>query len=155
MGKRPLSGEKVTDDLKSERRKLEDCDKASVLQWQVAWDLFLLFRICKNESHRLKWGDVSLKKDPTTGHESLVLKATGRCSSKPRQVFLPVAQTSTDPGTSQCPVQTYKEFKSHRPEEMKEPNSPFYLAVKEKRRLEDQVWYMRRALGQKKLKLLP
>ena len=94
-----------------------------------------------------------MKKDPTTGKESLDLKA--RCSSKPRQVFRPVAQTSTDPGTSQCPVETYKEFKSHRPEEMTEPNSPFFLAVKEKRRPEDQVWYMKRALGQKKLKLFP
>ena len=155
MGKRSLSAEKVTDDSKNERSKLENCDKAAVLQRQVSWDLLQLFRIRKNECHRLKWGDVSLEKDPTTGIESLVLKARCTGSSKPRQVFLPVAQTSTDPGTSQCPAHTYKEFKSHRPEEMTEPNSPFFLAVKEKRRPEDQVWYMKRALGQKKLKLFP
>ena len=153
MGKRPLSAKKVTDDLKNKRRKLDDCDEAAMLQRQVAWDLLQLFRIRKNETHRLKWGDVSLEKVPTTGNERLVLK--GRWSSKPRQVFQPVAQASKDPGTSRCPVQTYKEFKRHRPEEMNELNSPFYLAVKEKRRLEDQVWYMRRALGQKKLKLFP
>ena len=152
MGKRSLSAEKVTDDLKNKRRKLENCDKAAVLQRQVSQDLLQLFCIRKNESHRLKWGYVFLKKDPTTGKESLALKA--RCGSKPHQVFLPVAQTSTDPGTSQCPVQTYKEFESHRPEEMKELNSPFFLAVKEKRRPEDPVWYMKRALGQKKFKKL-
>jgi len=94
-----------------------------------------------------------VEKDPVTGHERLLFKA--RHSSKPRQVFLPVAQTSTDPGTSQCPVTTYKEFQSHRPEEMKEPDSPFYLAVKEKRRPEDKVWYMKRALAVKKLKKFP
>jgi len=150
MGKRPPSAREATDDLKNKGRKLGNHDEAAVLQRQVVCDLLQLFRIRKNENLGLKWGDVSLEKDPTTGTERLVLKAT----SKPRQVFLPVAQTSTDPGTSQCPVQTYKEFKSHRPEEMQELDSPFYLAVKEKRRPGDQVWYMKRALGQKKLKLL-
>ena len=153
MGKRPLSAGEATDDLKNKRKKSENCDEAACLQQQVSLDLFALFRLRKKESHGLKWGDVSLEKDPTTGNERLVLKARG--GSKPRQVFLPVAQTSTDPGTSQCPVTTYKEFECHRPEEMKKPGSPFYLAVKEKRRPDDKVWYMKRALALKKLNKFP
>lgn len=153
MGKQPLSAAKATENLQNKRRKLENCDEAAVLQWQVWWDLLQLFHIRNHESHGLKWGDISLEKDPRTDNERLVLKAEH--SSKPRQVFLPVAQTSTDPGTSQSPVKTYKEFRSHWPEEMKQPDSPFYLAVKEKRRPGDTVWYMKRPLAIKKIGKLP
>ena len=42
----------------------------------------------------------------------------------------------------------YKAFEKHRPDEMKKP---FYLAVKQKRRADDQIWYVRSPLGKNQL----
>lgn len=131
-GKRPLSATERTDDLQIKSRRLEHHDAAGQL-------FGFLTQI---ESHRLKWGDVSMEEDPTTGNERLFLKA--ECSSKVRQAFQPVAQASTDTAcTYQCPVNMYKKFKSHRPEEMNKPDSPFYLAVKHRRKPSNTVWYMK------------
>ena len=45
----------------------------------------------------------------------------------------------------------YKEFEKHRPDEMKKPEAPLYLAVKQKRSADDQIWYMRSPLGKSQL----
>ena len=53
--------------------------------------------------------------------------------------------------TESCPVKFYKTFKSHRPVEMNQPESPFYLAVRQKRSSQDQLWYMRSPLGKNEI----
>ena len=79
-------------------------------------------------------GGVLLEKDPETGREVLVWR-TGT-GSKTRQ-----GSTETDhkrtfcpklfaTGGARCPVKFYKTFEKHRPEEMKKPEAPFYLAIK-------------------------
>ena len=45
----------------------------------------------------------------------------------------------------------YKALEKHRPDEMKNPEAPFYLAVKQKRRADDLIWYMRSPLGKNQL----
>lgn len=146
-GKRPLSATERTDDLQIKRRWLEHHD-AAVLQRQVWWHLGQLFGFrTQIESHGLKWGDVSVVEDPTTGNERLVLQA--ECSSKSLRAFQPEAQAGTD--TYQCPVSIYKEFESHRPKEMNKPKSPFYLAVKRRRKPSNTVWYMKLPQGVNKI----
>jgi len=53
--------------------------------------------------------------------------------------------------TKRCPVKFYKTFKSHRAVEMNQPESPFYLAVRQNRSSQDQVWYMRSPLGKNEI----
>ena len=48
-----------------------------------------------------------------------------------------------------CPVRLYLKFASHRPEEMKRPEAPFFLAINHKRKPADPVWYSRAPLGKK------
>ncbi|KAL9956883.1 hypothetical protein ACROYT_G038436 [Oculina patagonica] len=147
-GKRSLLAPKQTEDLPSKRRRLEsNDDAATTLQSNVWWHLGQLFGFRRIESQRLKWGDITLEKDSTKGNERLVLKSES--SPKPRQVFQPVAKTSTD--TYQCPVNLYKEFWSHRPEDMNKPDSPFYLSVNLRRKPTNTVWYMKRPLAFKKI----
>ncbi len=149
-GKRPLPASKLTEHSQStgKRRRLEkDNDAAATLQRKVWHHLGQLFGFRSVKSQQLKWGDVSLEKDSATGNERLVLKS--ECCPKPRRVFQPVAKTSTD--TYQCPVNLYKEFWSHRPEDMNKPDSPFYLAINLKRKPTSTVWYMRRPLSVKKI----
>ena len=51
-----------------------------------------------------------------------------------------------------CPVQLYKLFRSHRPEEMNKPDSPFFLAVRHgDRRVNPQIWYMKAPLGKNEI----
>ena len=45
----------------------------------------------------------------------------------------------------------HKAFEKHRPDEMKKPEAPFYLTVKQKRRADDQIWYMHSPLGKNQL----
>lgn len=146
-GKGTLSAENAADDLQIKRRRLEVYDPA-LLQRQVWWNFGQLFGFpTQIKSRRLKWGDVSLEEDPTTGRERLALN-TG-CSSKSDTALKLAGQTSAD--TNLCPVMIYKEFQSHRPEEMNQPDSPFYLAVKRRRKPSDTVWYMKRPLAVKNI----
>lgn len=96
------------------------------------------------ESRCLRWGDLSLKTDPVTGNERLVWNDA---SSKPHQA----QGESGNCNLQSMAVQSYKEFASHRPQEMNQPTSPFYLAVKRKRKSDDNVWYMKKAQAVSKI----
>ena len=83
-------------------------------------------------SRCLRWGDVSLHRDPKTGSEWLILKRGG---------------SRVSGGQGEHPLQPravkfYKIFEKRRPSEAKKVHSSFYLAVKPKVKNEDPVWYM-------------
>lgn len=83
-------------------------------------------------SRCLRWGDVSLHRDPKTGSEWLILKRGG---------------SRVSGGQGEHPLQPravkfYKIFEKRRPSEAKKVDSSFYLAVKPKVKNEDPVWYM-------------
>ena len=93
------------------------------------------------ESRKLRWGDVQLQQDKD-GEEMLVWLAergtkTHHGQEKGhRRAFQPkVSATKTE----RFPVKFYKTFKSHRPVEMNQSESPFYLAVRQNRSSQDQV----------------
>ena len=48
-----------------------------------------------------------------------------------------------------CPELLYLKFASHRPEEIKRPEAPFFLAIKHKRKPADPMWYSRAPLEKK------
>ena len=83
------------------------------------------------------------------GKETLVCLAERRTKTRHdeekghRRAFQPKVYATK---TERCPVKFYKTFKSHRPVEMNQPESPFYLAVQQNRSSQDQVWYMRSLL---------
>lgn len=126
------------------------------LQRTVWWFLALHFGFrARDESRRLQWGDVSLENDPDTGNEMLVWQAergskTRQGQDKPsgHRAFYPTAQATDN---QRCPVKYYKLFRSHRPIEMNQPEAPFYLAVKHKRKATDEVWYKKSPLGKNEI----
>ena len=130
-GKRPLPASRPNEVLQVKRTRLEYHGPA-VLQREVWWHLSQLFgSFTQMQSRKLKWGDVSLEKDSTTGNERLLLKAG-------------YSSRQTLPQHDASPVQIYKEFLSHRPRDMNNPDSPFYLAVKRRVKLGNSVWYLKR-----------
>ena len=154
-GNRPNAARPLTDaeeDLMFERGEFGQQDP-EVLQRTVWWLLSLHFGFrARDESRKLKWGDVKLQINGETGNEELVWIAErgSKCRSGegPGRPFCPTAQASNN---TRCPVFFYKAFRSHRPTEMNKPESPFYLAIKYKRKADDPVWYANAPLGKNSL----
>ena len=104
------------------------------LQRALCWFRSLHFGWkARDESRKLCWGDVGLAANPETDSEYLVWKSergsktrTGQDSGHHR-AFVPKAHVSNN--TSRCPVEFYKDFRSHRSELILEPDAPFYLAT--------------------------
>ena len=127
-----------------------------VLQRTLWWFLSLHvgFR-ARDESRKLCWGDVLLEKDPETGRELLIWQ-TER-GSKTRQGssetghIRPFSPKLFATGDARCLVKFYKAFEKYRPDKMRKPEAPFYLAVRQKRRADDQICYVRLPLGKNQL----
>ncbi|KAK3749120.1 hypothetical protein QZH41_004667 [Actinostola sp. cb2023] len=157
-GNRPQASRQVLDEEEDKLFATGELGDSNpqVLQRTVWWLLSLHFGFrARDESRRLLWGDVSLENDPETGNEVLVWKAER--GSKTRQgqdhpsghrEFYPTAQAT---GNERCPVKHYKTFMSHRPVEMNQPESPFYLAIHHQRKPEDIIWYKKCPLGKNEI----
>ena len=123
------------------------------LQRTVWWLLSLHFGFrARDESRKLKWGDIILETDTETGNE--LLAWTAERGSKTRhgdgqsRAFNPTAQATN---VEHCPVCYYKKFRSHRPEAMNQPEAPFYLAINHRRKKNDNIWYTRGLLGKNEI----
>lgn len=73
-----------------------------------------------------------------------------QCGEGPGRPFCPTKPASNN---TRCPVFFCKAFRSHRLTEMNKPESPFYLAIKykRKRKADDPVWYAKAPLGKNSL----
>ncbi len=144
-GNRPQSARALTEaeeDLLFEKGLFGD-HEPEVLQRTVWWALSLHFGFrARDESRKLKWGDIALDVDPDNGNEVLVWKSERGSKTKHgdghQRAFFPTVQATNN---HRCPVRLFKAFASHRPEAAKVPESPFFLAIKQKRRAGSQIWY--------------
>ena len=94
-----------------------------------------------------------LSNDPETGCELLLWKAereskTRHGDEQHQRAFYPTAQATEN---ERCPVQLYRAFAEHRPLEMKQPDSPFFLAINHRRQPSSQIWYSKAALGKNEI----
>ncbi len=119
-----------------------------VLQRTVWWALSLHFGFrARDESRKLKWGDIALDIDPDNGKGRVWKSERGsktRHGDGHQRAFFPTAQATNN---HRCPVRLFKAFASHRPEAAKAPESPFFLAINRKRRAGSHIWYTKGALG--------
>ena len=134
-----------------ERGEFGDQDP-EVLQRTVWWLLSLHFGFrARDESRKLKWGDVNLQINAETGNEELVWTAERERIKMPqwRRTWQAILShsTSQQQRTHAALLFFYKAFRSHRPTEMNDQESPFYLAINDKRKPSDTVWYMKAPLG--------
>ena len=108
----------------------------------------------RHEARQMKFSDIVLKKDEANGEE--YLEWTTERESKVRhsdenehqRCFRPKAYET---GDRKCPVSSFKEFVHRGPEEAKSLESPFFLAVRHRRKPEDQVWFVNNPMGKNKI----
>ena len=154
-GNHPEAARELTADEEDELFRLGYFGDSNpeALQKTVWWLLSLHFRFrARDESRRLKWGDVKLGNDPTSGNEFLIWEAERGSKTRHRdghqRAFNPVAHANNN---ERCPIKFYKEFSKRRPVEMKSAVSPFYLAINHKRKPDNPMWYSKTALGKNEI----
>ena len=107
----------------------------------------------RDESRKMKWGDVKLLTDEN-GDDYLQFEErdtkTRTGEENGSRAFAPkMFPSKAQPEC--CPVAVYKEFEKRRPAAMKEEVSPFYLAINHVRKSTDQVWFMKAPMGKNRL----
>ena len=153
-GNRPQAARELTEAEEDELFRVGEFGSANpeTLQRTVWWLLSLHFGFrARDESRRLKWGDVKLCKDEANGSEFLVWQSERGSKTRNgngQRAFSPVAEASN---SERCPVRFYKEFMKHRPSEMKTPEAPFFLAINHQRKTDNPVWYRRAPLGKNEI----
>ena len=106
----------------------------------------------RQESRQLKWGDFTRKTDEW-GNEFLEFNER---TTKTRQglgdtrPFHPKMWANCR-NPERCPLYLYKEYERHRPYDMREPESPFYLGVNFKRAPSAECWFQRQPMGKNSL----
>ena len=154
-GNRPQAARELTEEEEDKLFRLGEFgdNNPEALQRTVWWLLSLHFGFrARDESRRLKWGDVKLCGDEENGGEFLVWQSERgsktRNGNGQQRAFNPVAEATNG---ERCPIRFYKEFMKRRPESMKDPEAPFFLAINHKRKPENPVWYQKSPLGKNEI----
>ena len=106
------------------------------------------------EHHNMRWGDVKLCRNDN-GVEYLEFnerQTKTRTGISPRDVRLFAPKMFSTDGSERDPVAVYKSFAMKRPEKMRNPDAPFYIAVNNiKSKSLDKFWFKSNAVGVNKL----
>ena len=125
----------------------------------LTFSLWYFFTKCfgmrgRHEHRQLQYGDIELKKDPISGREYLEFTCErmtktrdGTGKENNRKVKPKMYATNTD----RDPVKLYKKFIERRKDETKKPDSPFYLTCIPVNRLDSNIWYYSRPMGENTL----
>lgn len=154
-GNRPQAARELTEEEEDKHFRLGEfgASNPEALQRTVWWLLSLHFGFrARDESRRLKWGDVKLCGDPANNNQFLLWQSERgsktRNGNGQQRAFNPVAEATNG---ERCPVRFYKEFMKRRPDAMKDPEAPFFLAINHKRKPENPVWYKKSAMGKNEI----
>ena len=108
----------------------------------------------RDEHHKFRFGDFSVK-STSDGLDYVEFSAergtktrtgeTTKSTNADARAFKP-KMWATPENPDRCPVALFKKFVSHRPKQMCQPDSPFYLAINHKR-ADYSLWYKKQPLG--------
>lgn len=156
-GNKPMAADEISDDDLSvmyEKKVLGPDNPSSLIytMWMVC-TLHFGMRTGK-ETHDLRWGDIQLKSDDD-GNEYLIYsqerQTKTRTGSNPKDVRKKKPRAYAVPELpARDPVALYKKFRSLRPVEMLDPDSPFFLSINYNYKI-GHPWYKKMPMGINKL----
>ena len=124
------------------------------MQRTIWWNLTNHFGFrARDESRKLCYGDIKLlqengRKFLEWDKERGTKTRTGENSYSHQRAFNPRAYETKTP---RCPVFLYEKFISHRPDDSKKSDSPFFLTVVPAHKIQNDIWYYNRPLGKNSL----
>ena len=98
----------------------------------------------RDESRKLRWGDITLEYDMVRDasylhwHKERGTKTRVGNENEEDRKYSKAYETKTN----RCPVYYYQQFLDRRPLESLTPESPFYLAINQRRKTNDKIWYL-------------
>ncbi|VDI22743.1 Hypothetical predicted protein [Mytilus galloprovincialis] len=107
----------------------------------------------RNEHRQLQLEDILMKKDPLDNRQYLEFSdrltktRDGTKGKENRKVKPRLYENKSD----RCPLRLFKAYLIRRPENVMEPESPFYLTCIPMERVESMIWYYARPIGENTL----
>lgn len=156
-GNKPRAADEITDDdidsMYSKKVLGPDSPSSLIYSLWLICTLHFGMRPGK-ETHDLKWGDIQLRAD-VDGNEYLVYtqerQTKTRTGSNPRDVRKTKPRAYAIPQQPERdPVALYKKYRTVRPGEMSEPDSPFFLSINYNYK-NGHPWYKKQPMGINKL----
>ena len=113
---------------------------------------FILDSVPETKAESLNGETLFFTKKGETGNEVLIWRSERgsrtRRGNGDARAFYNTAQATNN---ERYPVRYYKKFRSHRPAEMNNADSPFYLAINYQRRADNSIWYLKTPLGKNEI----
>ncbi|CAG2243535.1 unnamed protein product [Mytilus edulis] len=108
-----------------------------------------------HEHRQLKWGDVKLITTPEKHlvYNERLTKTRDGTNCKNTRAYAPKAWLNHD-NPEKCHVSAYEKYKNHRPQEMQNDTSPFYLGINHSKKGKAVTWYKNMPMGEGKLRTL-
>lgn len=157
-GNKPMAANEITDDeldVMYSKKLLGPENPTSLIYtlWLICIYNFGMKPI--KETHDLRWGDVELRSD-VDDNEYIVYtqeRQTKTCTgSNPRDIRKTKPRAYAIPEQPERnPVALYKKFRSVRPQEMLDPDSPFFLSINHTPKNGNPCWYKKLPMGINKL----
>lgn len=160
-GSGPQTAEPLTDDDINKLYESNQLGKATPSSLiNTLWFLNTLhfgIRGGAEEHRQIRWGDIVLKRDPSTHEEYLeyyertTKTRTGDDIRNTRSC--PPRMYATPNNRDRCPVEIYAFYRAMRPQDYSNPDDPFYLAVVTNNKSPNlnEQWFLRGPIGKNKI----
>ena len=159
LGNKPNATRELTQDeiKKLFETKFFSFENPVALQRALWWFISLHFGFrARDEARKLCWGDVGLEFDDSKQKNFLVwycergTKTRNGDENQEQRMYNPRIYET---GNNNCPVKYYNIFKESRPSDSFTSDSPFFLAINHKRKLNirKSPWYLNKPLGKNKI----
>ena len=140
------------------REKYFGADNPASLTNVIWWLTSLHFGFrARNEARKLTWGDIVLAYDENEKQEYLEwgvergTKTRKGLENEVKRAYAPRVYATND---ERCPIMLYKQYKLRRPVESCALDSPFFLTIDQKVKVDpkkDGVWFRNQAMGKNKI----
>jgi len=108
----------------------------------------------RDEARQLAWGDVQIEHDLGRNLDYLVWykeRSRKRAQGRESDDYSGFSPRMYETKGERCPLNYFRQFATHRPQEANNPDSPFFLQALKCATVNDDIWYLNKPLGKNEL----